>query len=56
MDKNRLNHIIEEYNKEYEKHNTEIKEAKNISEMLHLYACYCGHLEALLMTIEIESR
>ena len=56
MDKNRLNYIIEKFNEEYKKHESDIKDAKNVSEMLHLYACYCGHLEALLMAIEIENR
>ena len=55
MDKQRLKIIIEEYEKAYEKHNKQIQDSKNISEMCSNYARYCGHLEALLMSIEIES-
>lgn len=55
MDKERIKLLVEEYEKEYAKHNELIKESKNISELCSNYARYCGHLEAILMTLEIES-
>ena len=40
-----------EYQKEFE---ANIKEASSVSEMLHVYACYTGKLEALLDGITIR--
>lgn len=54
INEKRVKIIVEEFKKAYEKHNSEIKESKNISEMCSNYAKYCGHLEALLTALEID--
>lgn len=43
----------EEYQKEFE---ANIKEASSVSEMLHVYACYTGKLEALLDGVVIGGK
>ena len=50
-----IKHVVEEYEKIYEEYNSIIRDSKNISELASNYARYCGHLEALLMAIEIDS-
>ena len=54
MEEKKVKLIIEEFEKAYEIHNAEIKESKNISDMCSKYARYCGHLEALLMALELD--
>lgn len=54
INEKRVKLIVEKFKEEYEKHNVEIKDSKNISEMCSNYARYCGHLEALLTALEID--
>ena len=54
LNEKRVKLIVDKFKEEYDKHNLEIKESKNISEMCSNYARYCGHLEALLTALEID--
>lgn len=54
--KNLNDYVANRYNEYQDEFQEAIKEADSVSEMLHVYACYTGKLEALLDGITIEAR
>ena len=51
-----LDFVSEKYNEYQAEFEANIKEASSVSEMLHVYACYTGKLEALLDGVVIEGK
>ena len=47
-------YVADKYNEYQQEFEANIKEASSVSEMLHVYACYTGKLEALLDGITIR--
>ena len=54
--KNLNEFVVDKYNEYQQEFESNIKEASSVSEMLHVYACYTGKLEALLDGITIEGK